>query len=101
MAGFVVPFMAVYDPALMMQGDSWVATLYMLVKAILAVVLWGMASIGHFSGTMPWWERVLAFAAGLLLILALPISDEAGFALGTAVIGWHLWRHRAASGQPA
>ncbi|MNZ49206.1 Sialic acid TRAP transporter permease protein SiaT [compost metagenome] len=101
LAGFVVPFMAVYDPALMMQGDSWVATLYMLIKALLAVALWGIASIGHFSGPLPWWERALAFAAGLLLILALPVSDEAGFALGAAVIGWHLWRHRAASGQAA
>jgi TRAP transporter 4TM/12TM fusion protein len=101
LAGFVVPFMAVYDPALMMQGDSWIATLYMLIKAVLAVTLWGIASIGHFSGPLPWWERALAFAAGLLLILALPISDEAGFALGAAVIGWHLWRHRAASGQAA
>ncbi|MDF3931910.1 TRAP transporter permease [Pseudomonas citronellolis] len=101
LAGFVVPFMAVYDPALMMQGDSWAATLYMLVKAIFAVVLWGMASIGHLSAPMPWWERGLAFAAGLLLILALPISDEAGFALGAAVLGWHLWRHRGAAGQPA
>lgn len=101
LAGFVVPFMAVYDPALMMQGDSWAATLYMLIKAMLAVGLWGMASVGHFKGSMPWWERGLAFAAGLLLILAVPISDQAGFALGAAVIAWHLWRHRAASGQPA
>ncbi|WP_044872715.1 TRAP transporter permease [Pseudomonas sp. LFM046] len=101
LAGFVVPFMAVYDPALMMQGDSWVATVYMLIKAVLAIVLWGMASIGHFVGPVPWWERGLAFAAGLLLILSLPITDEAGFALGAAVIGWHLWRHRATSGQPA
>ncbi|AGI24798.1 TRAP transporter permease [Pseudomonas sp. MT3] len=101
LAGFVVPFMAVYDPALMMQGDNWLATLYMLVKAIFAVALWGMASTGHFSGPMPWWERALAFAAGLLLILAVPISDEAGFVLGAALVGWHLWRHRAASGQPA
>ncbi|MCY1208125.1 TRAP transporter, 4TM/12TM fusion protein [compost metagenome] len=101
LAGFVVPFMAVYDPALMMQGDSWAATLYMLIKAMLAVGLWGMASVGHFKGSMPWWERGLAFAAGLLLILAVPISDQAGFALGAAVIAWHLWRHRATSGQPA
>ncbi|MCY1503062.1 hypothetical protein D9M68_371750 [compost metagenome] len=50
---------------------------------------------------MPWWERGLAFAAGLLLILAVPISDQAGFTLGAAVIAWHLWRHRATSGQPA
>lgn len=47
LAGFVVPFMAVYDPALMMQGDSMGSTLYMVIKAAFAVALWGCASIGH------------------------------------------------------
>ncbi|MCO7565222.1 TRAP transporter permease [Pseudomonas sp. S 311-6] len=101
LAGFVVPFMAVYDPALMMQGDSWSATLYMLVKAMFTVTLWGCASIGHLRGPMPWWERLLAFAAGVSLILALPISDEAGFALGAIVLGWHCWRQRPPTQQPA
>ncbi len=94
LAGFVVPFMAVYDPALMMQGGSVAATLYILIKAILAVALWGCASIGHLRAPMAWWERLVAFGAGVSLILALPISDEIGFVLGAAVIVWHCWRHR-------
>ena len=101
LAGFVVPFMAVYDPALMMQGDSMGATLYMVIKAAFAVALWGCASIGHLRAPMPWWERLLAFAAGVSLILAAPISDEVGFVLGTAVLGWHYWRNRPAFGHPA
>ncbi|WP_409262644.1 TRAP transporter permease [Pseudomonas putida] len=101
LAGFVVPFMAVYDPALMMQGDSMGSTLYMVIKAVFAVALWGCASIGHLRAPMPWWERLLAFAAGVSLILALPISDEVGFALGAAVLGWHYWRSRPASGRLA
>ncbi|CAO3306760.1 MULTISPECIES: TRAP transporter permease [Pseudomonas] len=101
LAGFVVPFMAVYDPALMMQGDSMGSTLYMVIKAAFAVALWGCASIGHLRAPMPWWERLLAFAAGVSLILALPISDEVGFALGAAVLGWHYWRSRPASGHLA
>lgn len=101
LAGFVVPFMAVYDPALMMQGDSVGATLYMLIKAMFAVALWGCAATGHWRMPMPWWERLLAFVAGVSLILALPISDEVGFALGIAVMGWHYWRSRPLPRQPA
>ncbi len=93
--------MAVYDPALMMQGDDWSGTFYMLVKALLAVALWGCASIGHLQAPMPWWERLLAFLAGVSLILALPISDEIGFVLGIGVLAWHAWRHRAQARQPA
>lgn len=101
LAGFVVPFMAVYDPALMMHGEGMDSTLYMVIKAAFAVALWGCASIGHLRAPMPWWERLLAFTAGVSLILALPISDEVGFVLGAAVLGWHYWRSRPASGHPA
>lgn len=93
-AGFVVPFMAVYDPALMLQGGSWTASLYMVIKAIFAMGMWGIAVVGHLNRDLAWWERLLAFAAGSLLILALPISDELGFALGVLLLAQHLWRAR-------
>ncbi|MCM2319946.1 MAG: TRAP transporter fused permease subunit, partial [Pseudomonas sp.] len=93
-AGFVVPFMAVYSPALMLQGDSLAATAYVAVKAVFAIGLWGVASIGYLRERLTWWERLPAFAAGACLILALPVTDEIGFALGALTIGVHLWRTR-------
>ena len=94
LAGFVIPFMAVYNPALMLQGDNLWMTAYMLIKTALAVGLWGMASTGYLQQKMPLWERLLAFAAGALLVVALPLTDEAGLALGALVIGQHFWRAR-------
>lgn len=94
-AGFVVPYMAVYAPELMLQGDKGLmATAYVVFKALLAVTLWGTAVVGYFHTPMNLVERVLAFAAASLLVVALPISDEAGFALAAAVLGWHVWRSR-------
>lgn len=98
-AGFVVPFMAVYNPALMMQGDSLWMTAYMVLKASFAVCLWGVATIGYLQRPLAWWERMLAFAAGATLIMALPITDEIGFGLGILVLAQHLIRARRA--QPA
>ena len=95
-AGFVVPFMAVYDPALMMQGDSWLASLYMFFKAAVAIGLWGFAVVGYISRPLAWWERLIAFAAGVSLVLALPISDQLGFGLGILLVAQHLWRARRA-----
>ncbi|MCB5177307.1 TRAP transporter permease [Microvirga lenta] len=99
--GFVIPYMAVYDPALMMQQAGglegwafWLKVAYMVVKAGLAVLLWGAASVGYFRTTMYWWERVIAVAAAGTLVLALPITDEIGFGLAAIVIGYHLWRSR-------
>jgi TRAP transporter 4TM/12TM fusion protein len=101
-AGFVVPFMAVYTPALMLQdGGPMAAQLgypvevaYIFAKACLGIGVWGAAVAGFLVGRMLVWERVLAAGAAALLILALPWTDEAGFALAAAVIGLHWARVR-------
>lgn len=96
-AGFVVPYMAVYDPALLLQGGSWTASLYMVVKAAFAMGLWGVAVVGYLTRELGWWERLLAIAAGALLILAMPITDELGFGLGLLILAQHVWRARRAA----
>jgi len=97
LAGFVIPFMAVYNPALMLQGDSVWMSVYMLLKTLFAVGLWGIASTGFWQRKMPLWERLLSVAAGALLVVALPLTDELGFALGLCVIVQHVWRSRRAA----
>jgi TRAP transporter 4TM/12TM fusion protein len=102
LAGFVVPFMAVYTPALMLQDGgaiaaSWgypVEVVYIIAKACLAVALWGVAVVGFLFAPVAWWERVLTFSIGLLLVLALPLTDELGWALAALWLGWHWWRTR-------
>ncbi len=94
-AGFVVPFMAVYDNALMLQGDpSALAVAYIVGKALLAITLWGAASIGYLRAPLAAWERLWAAAAAFLLVAALPLTDEIGFAVAAAFFAWHLLRHR-------
>ncbi|QTH12357.1 TRAP transporter permease [Pseudomonas corrugata] len=94
LAGFVIPFMAVYNPALMLQGGNLWMTAYMLIKTMLAVGLWGMASTGYLQQKMPIWERTMCFVAGALLVVALPLTDEIGFVLAGLLIFQHLWRSR-------
>jgi len=104
-AGFVVPFMAVYTPALMLQDAGPIAAqfgypvevAYIVVKACMGIVLWGAAAVGFLARRMAWWERLVAFCAGLLLVAALPLTDEAGWVLALVWIGWHCWRARQIS----
>lgn len=96
-AGFVVPFMAVYNPALMMQGDSLWMTAYMVLKAGFAIGLWGIATIGYLQRPLAWWERILGFAAGATLIMAMPITDEIGFGIGILLLAQHIVRARRAA----
>jgi TRAP transporter 4TM/12TM fusion protein len=89
-AGFVVPFMAVYSPALMLQGDPtlW-AVVYIVVKALLAIFLWGSAAIGYLWSPLNLTERVIAAVAAGSLVVALPITDEVGFGVGLSFIVWN------------
>jgi TRAP transporter 4TM/12TM fusion protein len=83
-AGFVIPYMAVYDPSLMLQGGTWLDTVYMVIKALTAIGLWGAASIGYLRAVLSWPERMIATAAAFSLVLAYPLTDQIGF--GTAVV---------------
>jgi TRAP transporter 4TM/12TM fusion protein len=99
-AGYVVPFMAVYTPALMLQDagplSAYIGYLgevaYIFLKACLGIVLWGAAVVGYLFARIAVWERIVAFVAGVLLVLALPLTDETGFALAALWIGFHWWR---------
>ena len=103
-AGFVIPFMAVYTPSLMLQDGGWIAqtfgypveVAYIVFKACSGIGLWGVAMVGFLLVKAGWIERALFFIAGLLLILALPLTDEAGFALGVVLVGFQIVRARAA-----
>ncbi|MDD5030350.1 MAG: TRAP transporter permease [Rhodoferax sp.] len=94
-AGFVVPFMAVYSPALMLQGDDLGATAYVVVKALLAVGMWGAGAIGFLIAPLNWAERVITIVAASFLVVALPLTDEIGFVLIAAFVAWHVWRTRS------
>src|SRR5690554_3439507 len=101
-AGFVIPYMAVFTPALMLQDGGelsaaigfWPAVVYVVFKALLAIGLWGVAVVGFLHRRMGWPERLLAMAAAFLLVAALPLTDEVGLALVAVFIAWQVWSTR-------
>ncbi|MCB2152935.1 MAG: TRAP transporter large permease subunit, partial [Rhodobacteraceae bacterium] len=100
-AGFVIPFMAVYTPALMLQPGGALAeaigfvpaVAYVVAKTAISIGLWGAAVIGWLGRPLALWERGLAIAAAFTLIAALPLTDEAGLALALAFAA-RLWLSR-------
>ncbi|MFC5326195.1 TRAP transporter permease [Bradyrhizobium oligotrophicum] len=104
LAGYVIPFIFVYSPALMLQaGDPMEAQLgflgavaYASVKALISIALFGMVAIGFLYVRMTVIERLLAFGASVCLLGEFPYSDLLGFALAVAIVGWQ-WRQRPPS----
>jgi TRAP transporter 4TM/12TM fusion protein len=93
-AGFIVPYMAVYAPALMLQGGTWWDTGYVVFKALIAIALWGGTAIGFWLAPLNWFERIWAFVAAGFLVAALPASDEVGLGMALALVVWHGIRAR-------
>ena len=95
LAGFVVPYMAVYAPELMLQGDPTVlAVAWIVFKALVAIALWGVASIGYLWQPVSWPLRIWAFLSALFLVAAMPITDEIGLGSAALLFGWLAWRQR-------
>jgi TRAP-type uncharacterized transport system fused permease subunit len=94
-AGYLIPFIAVYDNALMLQGDPTVlAVIYVVFKCLLAVTLWSAAVVGYLWGKVNTAERFFAVGAAAFLIVAYPITDEIGFAASGAFLLWHFAKTR-------
>jgi TRAP transporter 4TM/12TM fusion protein len=100
-AGFVIPYMAVYDPSLMLQSTPgktlFLAAIYVIVKTVIAIGLWGGAAIGYFlRGRLSWAERVVAFVSASFLVASPSWTDQVGFVASALFVAWHLWRTRSA-----
>ena len=100
-AGFIVPYMAVYSPALMLQGGDWLATAWVVFKALVAIGMWGAGAIGFLLGPLNWLERCVAIGSASFLVVAVPLTDEIGLAAVTLFLVWHVWRTRQQAAQPA
>ena len=100
-AGFIVPYMAVYSPALMLQGGDWLATAWVVFKALVAIGMWGAGAIGFLLGPLNWLERCVAIGSASFLVVAVPLTDEIGLAAVTLFLVWHVWRTRQQAAQLA
>ena len=98
-AGFVVPYMAVYAPALMLQGHlTAFSVAYILFKAILAISLWGAMTIGYLWRPIGLFWRTFAFVAAAMLVAAVPFTDQIGFAMAAIFFVWQ-WSMNRKSAQ--
>jgi TRAP transporter 4TM/12TM fusion protein len=101
LAGYVIPFVFVYSPSLMLQaGDPVAAELgfYGAVtlatfRALVAIGLFGMMAIGFLFTKMTLAERGVALIAALCLLGDFRFSDMVGLVLTVAIVLWQ-WRQR-------
>jgi TRAP-type uncharacterized transport system fused permease subunit len=91
-AAYIIPFMFVYGPALLLQGPVWEVA-WATCTASVGVIFLAAAAEGWFLVKTGWPERFLLGAASLLLIHPGLRTDLIGFALAAVAI-FIQWRRR-------
>jgi TRAP transporter 4TM/12TM fusion protein len=79
-AGFIVPFVMVYNPEIIMEG-VWYDILLVAATATIGVASVATALEGYWRGTLSWWQRGLFLAGGLTLISGGFVTDIVGLGL--------------------
>ena len=81
LTGYIIPFMFVFAPSLLLIGDFWVVALSTLTAIVGVVCLAGGLHSYFFFGVARWWERLMLIAAALVLIKPGLVTDLVGLAL--------------------
>jgi TRAP transporter 4TM/12TM fusion protein len=84
---YIVPFMFVYEPALLMIGDDWQTTVHAFITATVGVILLSAGLFGYLLRAAAMWERALLVVAAVFLIKPGWITDLAGLGLLVVVAG--------------
>jgi TRAP transporter 4TM/12TM fusion protein len=92
---FIVPFMFVYEPALLMIGD-WPNVIWASLTASVGVIVFAAGLHGYFVTHSAHWQSVLLAVAGLLLIDPHVITSVIGAAIAGFVIAAQIVAKRAA-----
>ncbi len=91
-AGFIVPFMFVYEPALLMIGD-WPTIIWRFACSCFGIMLLAAGLHGYLLRRAAMWERVLLVATAFCLVKPDWLTDLLGLGLAATVIAVQ-WRQR-------
>jgi TRAP transporter 4TM/12TM fusion protein len=96
LVAYIVPYMLVYGPSLLMQGGP-VRIVTSVATACLGVIAFTSGLQGYLRRECSWWERILLVAAGLCLIFPGFGTDLSGVLILVAIWGYQRLVHRTAS----
>jgi TRAP transporter 4TM/12TM fusion protein len=95
-AGFIVPFMFIYQPALLMIGP-WSDIAISFVTACVGIALLAGGLHGYLVAAATLWQRGLLVVGGLLLVDPNLVTDAIGAAIIAVVVGAQLVARRTAA----
>ncbi|WP_323720477.1 TRAP transporter permease [Acetomicrobium sp.] len=96
LAGFLVPFIYVMNPMLVLVDVTPLPFILAIITAVIGVFLLGMSTIGYYKAPIPFWLRIIIFGGALALLIPGLFSD----AIGIAILAFtYFFQKRRAKGQ--
>ncbi|QCR30901.1 TRAP transporter permease [Lysinibacillus sp. SGAir0095] len=80
-AAFIIPYIIVYSPALLMIDVTIWEILWVVFTALMGMIAIGAGIIGYWYRRINWIERLIVLASGLAMIYPESFSDFAGLAV--------------------
>lgn len=99
-AAFIIPYMFVLSPELLMIDTTWYSLIWVVATALAGMTAIGAGVIGFWYRKLAWYERIIALAAGLLLIDPNGITDFVGLGLFAVAIALQFIFKRGNTSKP-
>ncbi len=80
---FIVPYIFAFSPEMLIIGSDkpWYEIVLLVITAVCGILIISAGMEGYFLKEMPWWQRILALAGGLCMVIPGIATDAAGVAI--------------------
>ncbi len=85
-AAFIIPYMFVLSPELLMIDTTWTQLIWVLITAITGMIAIGAGLIGYWYRKLNWFERIITFVTGIALIYPEGFTDIVGAVVFIALL---------------
>ena len=83
---FIVPYIFALNPAMLLVNTTVPEVILICVSSLIGMFAVGVATEGWLLHNVPWWQRLISAAGGLLLIYPGWITDAAGLVLVACIV---------------
>ncbi|AKL93893.1 TRAP transporter, 4TM/12TM fusion protein [Clostridium aceticum] len=85
-AGFIVPYMFVYNSALLLRDTTFIQGTLVTLTSIIGVIMLGSAAEGYFFTSMKRAHQLVLFAGAMMLISANLLQDVVGLVIIVVIL---------------
>ncbi len=85
-AAFIIPYIFALSPNMLFIDAVWYDVVLIILTSLVGIVLIATGLEGWLLKKVPWWQRIIAIAGGLLLIIPGWVTDLIGLVIGCGLV---------------